>query len=198
MGVWCFGLELQHVDIFLKLHAPMLMWFRIWCDGSHLGNWNGLPMGNSYPPPLQDILVWLHPHTSEIVERSWEMDDDLIVEIWTILNTDLTCILWKTCWTTFVFLYIVLCVCVRQMFLTVYLSNSEKHFTEVPVTPETLCRDVVDVCKEPGETDCYLAESWRGSGEDIYLHTWTDLWISTIQLKHNNAAGLMLYYYKIL
>ncbi|KAI5088947.1 tumor protein p53 binding protein, 2 isoform X2 [Silurus meridionalis] len=49
------------------------------------------------------------------------------------------------------------------MFLTVYLSNSEKHFTEVPVTPETLCRDVVDVCKEPGETDCYLAESWRGS-----------------------------------
>ncbi|GAA6093019.1 apoptosis-stimulating of p53 protein 2b isoform X1 [Tachysurus ichikawai] len=52
------------------------------------------------------------------------------------------------------------------MFLTVYLSNSEKHFTEVPVTPETLCRDVVDVCKEPGETECYLAESWRGSGED--------------------------------
>ncbi|XP_072527616.1 apoptosis-stimulating of p53 protein 2b isoform X2 [Salminus brasiliensis] len=50
------------------------------------------------------------------------------------------------------------------MFLTVYLSNSDKHFTEVPVTPETLCRDVVDLCKEPGETDCYLAESWRGSG----------------------------------
>lgn len=57
-------------------------------------------------------------------------------------------------------------LCVRQMFLTVYLSNSEKHFTEVPLTPETLCRDVVDVCKEPGETDCYLAESWRGSGEE--------------------------------
>ncbi|XP_017314344.1 apoptosis-stimulating of p53 protein 2b isoform X1 [Ictalurus punctatus] len=53
------------------------------------------------------------------------------------------------------------------MFLTVYLSNSEKHFTEVPVTPETLCRDVVDVCKEPGETDCYLAESWRGSERAI-------------------------------
>ncbi|XP_058238034.1 apoptosis-stimulating of p53 protein 2b isoform X3 [Hemibagrus wyckioides] len=49
------------------------------------------------------------------------------------------------------------------MFLTVYLSNSENHYTEVPVTPETLCRDVVDVCKEPGETECYLAESWRGS-----------------------------------
>lgn len=53
------------------------------------------------------------------------------------------------------------------MFLTVYLSNSEKHVAEVPVTPETLCQDVVDVCKEPGETDCYLAESWRGSGEDV-------------------------------
>uniref|UniRef100_A0A4W4H0Z5 Tumor protein p53 binding protein, 2b n=1 Tax=Electrophorus electricus TaxID=8005 RepID=A0A4W4H0Z5_ELEEL len=51
----------------------------------------------------------------------------------------------------------------QQMFLTVYLSNNDKHFTEVPVTPETLCRDVVDLCKEPGEVDCYLAETWRGS-----------------------------------
>lgn len=51
-----------------------------------------------------------------------------------------------------------------QMFLTVYLSNSDKHFTELPITPETLCRDVVDMCKEPGEVDCYLAEMWRGSG----------------------------------
>uniref|UniRef100_A0A671TD14 Apoptosis-stimulating of p53 protein 2-like n=1 Tax=Sinocyclocheilus anshuiensis TaxID=1608454 RepID=A0A671TD14_9TELE len=50
-----------------------------------------------------------------------------------------------------------------QMFLTVYLSNSDKHFTELPITPETLCRDVVDMCKEPGEVDCYLAEMWRGS-----------------------------------
>ncbi|XP_051550806.1 apoptosis-stimulating of p53 protein 2-like [Myxocyprinus asiaticus] len=47
------------------------------------------------------------------------------------------------------------------MFLTVYLSNSD--FTELPITPETLCRDVVDMCKEPGEVDCYLAEMWRGS-----------------------------------
>ncbi|XP_041866913.1 apoptosis-stimulating of p53 protein 2-like isoform X3 [Melanotaenia boesemani] len=49
------------------------------------------------------------------------------------------------------------------MFLTVYLSNNDQHFTEVPVTPETLCRDVVDLCKESGETDCHLAEMWRGS-----------------------------------
>ncbi|XP_075874589.1 apoptosis-stimulating of p53 protein 2a isoform X5 [Nelusetta ayraudi] len=49
------------------------------------------------------------------------------------------------------------------MFLTVYLSNNDQHFTEVPVTPDTLCRDVVELCKEPGETDCHLAEVWRGS-----------------------------------
>ncbi|XP_047433474.1 apoptosis-stimulating of p53 protein 2-like [Mugil cephalus] len=49
------------------------------------------------------------------------------------------------------------------MFLTVYLSNNDQHFSEVPITPETLCRDVVELCKEPGELDCYLAESWRGS-----------------------------------
>nr|XP_020475956.1 apoptosis-stimulating of p53 protein 2-like [Monopterus albus] len=49
------------------------------------------------------------------------------------------------------------------MFLTVYLSSNEQHFSEVPITPETLCRDVVELCKEPGEVDCYLAELWRGS-----------------------------------
>lgn len=52
-----------------------------------------------------------------------------------------------------------------QMFLTVYLSNNDQHFTEVPVTPETLCRDVVELCKEPGEMDCHLSEMWRGSGK---------------------------------
>uniref|UniRef100_A0A4W4EGG2 Ras-associating domain-containing protein n=1 Tax=Electrophorus electricus TaxID=8005 RepID=A0A4W4EGG2_ELEEL len=52
---------------------------------------------------------------------------------------------------------------VLQMFLTVYLSNNDQHFTEVPITPETICRDVVELCKEPGEVDCHLAEVWRGS-----------------------------------
>uniref|UniRef100_A0A673CH93 Tumor protein p53 binding protein, 2b n=1 Tax=Sphaeramia orbicularis TaxID=375764 RepID=A0A673CH93_9TELE len=51
----------------------------------------------------------------------------------------------------------------RWMFLTVYLSNSDQHFSEVPITPETLCRDVVELCKEPGEMDCHLTEIWRGS-----------------------------------
>ncbi|XP_051506833.1 apoptosis-stimulating of p53 protein 2a isoform X1 [Myxocyprinus asiaticus] len=49
------------------------------------------------------------------------------------------------------------------MFLTVYLSNNEQHFTEVPIIPETLCCDVVELCKEPGEISCHLAEVWRGS-----------------------------------
>ncbi|KAM4607198.1 apoptosis-stimulating of p53 protein 2a isoform 2-T2 [Polymixia lowei] len=53
------------------------------------------------------------------------------------------------------------------MFLTVYLSNNDQHFTEVPVTPETLCRDVVELCKEPGEMDCHLAEMWRGSERPV-------------------------------
>nr|XP_020642309.1 apoptosis-stimulating of p53 protein 2 isoform X1 [Pogona vitticeps] len=53
------------------------------------------------------------------------------------------------------------------MFLTVYLSNNEQHFTEVPVTPETTCKDVVDLCKEPGETECHLAEVWCGSERPV-------------------------------
>ncbi|KAF6073756.1 tumor protein p53 binding protein 2 [Phyllostomus discolor] len=56
------------------------------------------------------------------------------------------------------------------MFLTVYLSNSEQHFTEVPVTPETICRDVVDLCKEPGESQCHLAEVWCGSERPVADH----------------------------
>ncbi|KAJ8248630.1 hypothetical protein GJAV_G00244060 [Gymnothorax javanicus] len=49
------------------------------------------------------------------------------------------------------------------MFLTVYLSNSDQHFTEVPITPDTLSRHVVDLCKEARQGGCYLAEVWRGS-----------------------------------
>uniref|UniRef100_A0A8C7ZEW5 Tumor protein p53 binding protein, 2b n=1 Tax=Oryzias sinensis TaxID=183150 RepID=A0A8C7ZEW5_9TELE len=43
------------------------------------------------------------------------------------------------------------------------LTNSDQHYNEVPIMPDTLCRDVVELCKEPGEADCYLAEIWRGS-----------------------------------
>lgn len=66
-----------------------------------------------------------------------------------------------------ILLTLFLCSCVPQMFLTVYLSNNDQHFTEVPITPETLCRDVVELCKEPGEMDCHLSEMWRGSGEPV-------------------------------
>ncbi|KAJ8356392.1 hypothetical protein SKAU_G00191860 [Synaphobranchus kaupii] len=53
------------------------------------------------------------------------------------------------------------------MILTVYLSGSEQTLTEVPITPETRCRDVVDFCKEPGESGCHLAEVWRGNERAI-------------------------------
>uniref|UniRef100_A0A8C2DYY2 Protein phosphatase 1, regulatory subunit 13Bb n=1 Tax=Cyprinus carpio TaxID=7962 RepID=A0A8C2DYY2_CYPCA len=50
-----------------------------------------------------------------------------------------------------------------MMILTVYLSDGEQALTEVPITPETTCRDVVEFCKEPGESGCHLAEVWRGN-----------------------------------
>ncbi|XP_061668343.1 protein phosphatase 1, regulatory subunit 13Bb isoform X1 [Syngnathoides biaculeatus] len=53
------------------------------------------------------------------------------------------------------------------MILTVYLSDGEQAMTEVPVTPETTCRDVVEFCKEPGESGCHLAEVWRGNERAI-------------------------------
>ncbi|XP_077408600.1 protein phosphatase 1, regulatory subunit 13Bb isoform X2 [Vanacampus margaritifer] len=53
------------------------------------------------------------------------------------------------------------------MILTVYLSDGEQAMTEVPITPETTCRDVVEFCKEPGESGCHLAEVWRGNERAI-------------------------------
>ncbi|XP_051908987.1 protein phosphatase 1, regulatory subunit 13Bb isoform X2 [Hippocampus zosterae] len=53
------------------------------------------------------------------------------------------------------------------MILTVYLSDGEQATAEVPVTPETTCRDVVEFCKEPGESGCHLAEVWRGNERAI-------------------------------
>ncbi|XP_052550450.1 apoptosis-stimulating of p53 protein 1 isoform X6 [Tympanuchus pallidicinctus] len=55
----------------------------------------------------------------------------------------------------------------QQMILTVFLSNNEQILTEVPITPETTCRDVVEFCKEPGEGSCHLAEVWRGNERPI-------------------------------
>lgn len=50
------------------------------------------------------------------------------------------------------------------MILTVFLSDKQQLLTEVPITPETLCRDVVEFCKEVGESGCHLAEVWRDKG----------------------------------
>uniref|UniRef100_A0A672PAD6 SH3 domain-containing protein n=1 Tax=Sinocyclocheilus grahami TaxID=75366 RepID=A0A672PAD6_SINGR len=54
-----------------------------------------------------------------------------------------------------------------DMILTVYLSDGEQALTEVPITPETTCRDVVEFCKEPGESGCHLAEVWHGNERAI-------------------------------
>uniref|UniRef100_A0A674AFR9 Protein phosphatase 1, regulatory subunit 13Ba n=1 Tax=Salmo trutta TaxID=8032 RepID=A0A674AFR9_SALTR len=53
-------------------------------------------------------------------------------------------------------------VSLMQMILTVYLSDSQQMLTEVPITPETTCKNVVEFCKEAGENGCHLAEVWKG------------------------------------
>uniref|UniRef100_A0A8C7M8W1 Protein phosphatase 1, regulatory subunit 13Ba n=1 Tax=Oncorhynchus kisutch TaxID=8019 RepID=A0A8C7M8W1_ONCKI len=50
----------------------------------------------------------------------------------------------------------------KFMILTVYLSDSQQMLTEVPITPETTCKNVVEFCKEAGENVCHLAEVWKG------------------------------------
>ncbi|XP_048341535.1 apoptosis-stimulating of p53 protein 1 isoform X3 [Sphaerodactylus townsendi] len=55
----------------------------------------------------------------------------------------------------------------KKMILTVFLSNNEQILTEVPITPETTCQDVVEFCKEPGEGSCHLSEVWRGNERPI-------------------------------
>ncbi|XP_040266806.1 apoptosis-stimulating of p53 protein 1 isoform X3 [Bufo bufo] len=57
----------------------------------------------------------------------------------------------------------------KETILTVFLSNNEQILTEVPITPETTCRDVVEFCKEPGEGACHLAEVWRGNERPLPL-----------------------------
>uniref|UniRef100_A0A8C7TMS2 Protein phosphatase 1, regulatory subunit 13Ba n=1 Tax=Oncorhynchus mykiss TaxID=8022 RepID=A0A8C7TMS2_ONCMY len=50
----------------------------------------------------------------------------------------------------------------KFMILTVYLSDCQQMLTEVPITPETTCKNVVEFCKEAGENVCHLAEVWKG------------------------------------
>lgn len=92
------------------------------------------------------------------------------------------------------------------MILTVYLSDGEQAVTEVPITPETTCRDVVEFCKEPGESGCHLAEVWRGNGKswlkrgtvintacffffffpsDKWRNSGADLWLGEVTCHHS-------------
>ena len=54
-----------------------------------------------------------------------------------------------------------------QVILDVYLDNSHERVVSVPLTPDTLCADVIACCAQPGEQQCHLAELWRGCGKDI-------------------------------
>ncbi|XP_072545078.1 protein phosphatase 1, regulatory subunit 13Ba isoform X2 [Salminus brasiliensis] len=55
------------------------------------------------------------------------------------------------------------------MIIPVFLSDNEQLLTEVPITTETLCKDVVEFCKVAGESGCHLAEVWRGNERKIPL-----------------------------
>ncbi|XP_002123588.2 apoptosis-stimulating of p53 protein 1 [Ciona intestinalis] len=53
--------------------------------------------------------------------------------------------------------------------IKVYLSDDPSSVVEVPITPNTTALDVIDCCKEPGETNCHLAELWRGKERFVSL-----------------------------
>ncbi|KAM6973264.1 protein phosphatase 1, regulatory subunit 13Ba [Aplochiton taeniatus] len=83
-----------------------------------------------------------------------------------------------------------------KMILTVYLNDSQQMLTEVPVTPETRVRDVVEFCKEAGEGGCYLAEVWQGHERAIpldhfmyeHLHKWGPRKLEvTFYLRHQDC-----------
>jgi hypothetical protein len=60
--------------------------------------------------------------------------------------------------TTFVFSF--------QMIVRVFaddVGEDEPLVTDVPVTPDTTCRDVIECCRDPGDEHCALVETW-GSG----------------------------------
>ncbi|XP_013420874.1 apoptosis-stimulating of p53 protein 2-like [Lingula anatina] len=58
----------------------------------------------------------------------------------------------------------------RQIILKVYLDSNHQRTAEVPITPETTCKDVIECCKEPGEEICHLAELWRGIERPVADH----------------------------
>lgn len=50
-----------------------------------------------------------------------------------------------------------------QLIVRVYV---EGVVAEVPVTPDTTCKDVIECVRDPGDEHCSLVESWgQGCGE---------------------------------
>ncbi|XP_066513574.1 apoptosis-stimulating of p53 protein 1-like [Hoplias malabaricus] len=49
-----------------------------------------------------------------------------------------------------------------KMIIPVFLSDNDELLTEVPVTEETRCEDVVEFCCDARENSCHLTEVWRG------------------------------------
>lgn len=47
--------------------------------------------------------------------------------------------------------------------MKIYLSDNPDTNTEVPITPNTTAQDIIQLCREPGELNCHLAEIWRGN-----------------------------------
>ncbi|XP_072031514.1 LOW QUALITY PROTEIN: apoptosis-stimulating of p53 protein 1-like [Amphiura filiformis] len=67
-----------------------------------------------------------------------------------------------------------------HMIVQVNLSQDSASVIDVPITPETTCQDIIDMCKETGETNCHLAELWRECerpvGEDEHIYEILQQW----------------------
>ncbi|GAA6085241.1 protein phosphatase 1, regulatory subunit 13Ba isoform X1, partial [Tachysurus ichikawai] len=57
-----------------------------------------------------------------------------------------------------------------QISIPVYLSSSKQVLTEVPIGAETRCKDVVEFCREVGESGCHLVHVCRGKESLIPSH----------------------------
>lgn len=51
--------------------------------------------------------------------------------------------------------------------IKVFLSEEQNSAIDVPITPNTTALDVVQYCREPGETACHLAELWRENEREV-------------------------------
>uniref|UniRef100_S4RGC3 Protein phosphatase 1, regulatory subunit 13Bb n=1 Tax=Petromyzon marinus TaxID=7757 RepID=S4RGC3_PETMA len=49
-----------------------------------------------------------------------------------------------------------------QTMVSVFLSASDQQASEVPITGDMTCKDVVEACRPLGDTACHLVEAWHG------------------------------------